>query len=64
VKVATLQIRIGTLADQVLQTVKSAQKRAESKYKWCTRVSYLLYAIGWGLALFAQLHGAELFKVG
>ena len=62
--VTTVQIKIGTLADQVLLTVRTAQRRAETQYKWFTRMSYLLYAIGWGLALYAQLHGEELFKVG
>jgi chromosome segregation ATPase len=64
VKVTTLQIKIGALAEEAQTTVRAAQHRAEIQYKWFTRLSYLLYAMGWGLALYAQLHGEELFKVG
>lgn len=65
VNVSILQVKIGVFTDQVLQTVGTAQKRAETQYKWCTRASYILYAIGWTLAFVAQLRGAgDLLKVG
>ncbi|MGA2608324.1 MAG: hypothetical protein ABSH01_12825 [Terriglobia bacterium] len=65
VNVTILQVKIAVFTDQVLETVRTAQKRADSQYKWCARTSYLLYAIGWALALIAQLHGGgDILKVG
>jgi len=65
VQAGLVQIKIAVLSDQVLETARSARKGAETLYTYCTWASYLLYAIGFTLALLAQLRGAgEIFKTG
>lgn len=56
-KVATLQIEALVFTDGVLDTTRRIQFAAESLYGYCKRVSYLLYTLGWGLALFGRLRG-------
>lgn len=63
-QVESLSAAYDKIEDEVLNLSADvrtfAEKRLESAerhYQWWTWVSYCLYALGWGLALFARLRG-------
>lgn len=54
-KLALAEIEVALFADGVLKVAKQAREAAEVLYRICNRTWYLLFALGLGLATYANL---------
>jgi hypothetical protein len=48
-----------TIGAEILSKEESGKEEADSRYTGYTRLSYVLYAIGWGLGLVGKLFGVD-----
>jgi hypothetical protein len=56
VEVAAVEVPVAAYGGHVLEAAREQQDGLESLYRICTIASYILYTVGWALALFGRLY--------
>jgi hypothetical protein len=59
---SALELQLAQFEDEVMQHARLKLQRKQELYDIFTWVSYVLYAIGWGLGLVGKLYGVDGFS--